>query len=46
MILDDLIANDLLPVEKRFVVRNALLLKHVHQVCLFVFFAKQNIMFV
>ncbi len=33
MILDDLIADELLPAGKRFVVRNALLLKHVHQVC-------------
>ena len=33
MILDDMIANDLLTAEKRAVVRNALLLKHVHQVC-------------
>ncbi len=32
MILDDMIANELLPSEKRAVVRNALLLKHVHQV--------------
>jgi hypothetical protein len=31
MILDDLIADELLPAGKRFVVRNALLLKHVHQ---------------
>ncbi|CAF3524763.1 unnamed protein product [Rotaria socialis] len=31
MILDDLIANDLLTADKRFIVRNALLLKHVHQ---------------
>jgi hypothetical protein len=40
MILDDMIANSLLPMEKRFVVRNALLLKHLHQVCLhrFLFF--------
>ena len=32
MILDDMIANGSLPAEKRFVLRNALLLKHVHQV--------------
>ena len=32
MILDDMIANGSLGVEKRAVVRNALLLKHVHQV--------------
>ena len=32
MILDDMIANGSLPAEKRYVVRNALLLKHVHQV--------------
>ena len=38
MILDDLIANDLLPAAKRFVVRNALLLKHLHPVCLTVKF--------
>ncbi|CAF2962810.1 unnamed protein product [Rotaria sp. Silwood2] len=31
MILDDMIANELLPSDKRFIVRNALLLKHVHQ---------------
>ncbi|CAF1216222.1 unnamed protein product [Rotaria sp. Silwood1] len=31
MILDDMIANELLSSDKRFVVRNALLLKHVHQ---------------
>ncbi|CAF0834824.1 unnamed protein product [Adineta ricciae] len=31
MILDDMIANNLLISEKRAVVRNALLLKHVHQ---------------
>ena len=41
MILDDMIANKLLPGEKRFIVRNALLLKHVHQVG----FAKINILF-
>lgn len=34
MILDDMITNNLLPAEKRFTVRSALLLKHVHQVCL------------
>ena len=34
MILDDLIANNLLATKDRLVVRNALLLKHVHQVCL------------
>jgi hypothetical protein len=34
MILDDMIANELLSSDKRSVVRNALLLKHVHQVCL------------
>ena len=33
IILDDMIANQLLLPEKRAVVRNALLLKHVHQVC-------------
>jgi hypothetical protein len=33
MILDDLIANDVLAGEKRFIVRNAMLLKHFHQVC-------------
>ena len=33
MMLDDLIANHLLPSEKRHVMRNALLLKHFHQVC-------------
>jgi hypothetical protein len=32
MILDDMIANDSLAPEKRLVVRNALLLKHIHQV--------------
>jgi hypothetical protein len=32
MILDDMIANGSLAVEKRSIVRNALLLKHVHQV--------------
>lgn len=42
MILDDMIANQLLPIEKRFVVRNALLLKHVHQVCLFFLFNKND----
>ncbi|CAF3643219.1 unnamed protein product [Rotaria sordida] len=31
MILDDIIANELLSSDKRIVVRNALLLKHVHQ---------------
>jgi hypothetical protein len=34
MILDDMIANELLPSDKRYIVRNALLLKHLHQVCL------------
>jgi len=33
MILDDIIANKSLSPEKRLVTRNALLLKHIHQVC-------------
>jgi len=35
MILDDMIANKSLLPEKRLVTRNSLLLKHIHQVCLF-----------
>jgi hypothetical protein len=42
MILDHMIANELLPPEKRFVVRNALLLKHLHQVCFSLFKKKQQ----
>ena len=33
MILDDMIANKSLLIEKRLAARNALLLKHFHQVC-------------
>jgi hypothetical protein len=38
MILEDMIANKSLLPEKRLVTRNALLLKHIHQVCLCFFF--------
>lgn len=33
MILDDLMANKTLLPEKRCIIRNSLLLKHIHQVC-------------
>jgi hypothetical protein len=37
MILDDMIANKSLSSEKRYIARNSLLLKHIHQVCLIIF---------
>jgi hypothetical protein len=45
MILDDMIANKSLSSEKRYIARNSLLLKHIHQVCL-IFFNQGNYFFV